>query len=162
MDIAIQRCIEKEQFIIEHLLQFYCYDMQQHSQYAHYAYGADAQFETLPHFQDYWKEEHAFPYLIKQQEIPIGFALIHNHTLDEKANWKMAEFFVLSAFRKQGIARFAAMEIMKKHPGTWEISVYKDNLGAQTFWKNILPNIQVYQYPQYPHFIVYETVIDII
>jgi predicted acetyltransferase len=128
----------------------------------HYTYGANAQFETLPHFQDYWKEDHAFLYLLKQKEMPIGFALIHNHTLNEKANWKMAEFFILSVFRRQGIARFAMMEIMKKHPGTWEIPVYKDNVEAQIFWKNTLPNIKIHQYPQYPDFIVYETITNLI
>ena len=67
----------------------------------------------------------------------------------------MAEFFILAAFRKQGIARLAVSQIMKRHHGVWEVSVLKDNTIANAFWNKVLLNITPSQYPQYPDFLVY-------
>ena len=155
MSITIVKCMKENRFIIENLIQFYFYDLQQCSEHAHYPFNMDGRFEKMPYFDNYWEEKNAYPYLIKQKDLPIGFALVHDKTLDVKADLKIAEFFILAAFRKQGIARYAASQIMKQHRGVWEVSVLKDNTVANAFWSKVLLNVTPRQYPQYPDFLVY-------
>ena len=154
-NIHIGLCTKSNRHIIENLTQFYFYDLQQCSKHAHYPLNMNGRFEKMPYFDNYWEEEKAYPYLIKQNDLPIGFALVHDKTLDVKADWKMAEFFILAAFRKQGLARFAVSQIMKQHRGIWEVSVLKDNTIANAFWSKVLLNITPRQYPQYPDFLIY-------
>jgi ribosomal-protein-alanine N-acetyltransferase len=155
MNIEIIKCMIENRSVIENLIQFYFYDLQQCSQYAHYPLNTDGRFKKMPYFDNYWEEKNSYPYLIKLKDLPIGFALVHGKTLDTQADWKMAEFFILAAFRKQGIANYAVNHIMKLHHGVWEVSVLKDNTVANAFWNKVLPNATPRQYSQYPDFLVY-------
>ena len=155
-DIHVGLCSEENKYKIENLTQFYFYDLQQCSRYAHYTFKDYGLFEKMPYFDTFWKDKNAYPYLIKKAQLPVGFALIHDLTLNNAANWKMAEFFILAPYRKQGIARRAVRQILKQHPGLWEISVLKDNEIANKFWASILSNASTMLYTQYPEFIVYE------
>lgn len=155
LHLEVLLCPKEHSHIIENLLQFYFYDMQRGSKFAHYPLHSNGQFENLPYFKNYWEEENAFPYLIRKNNQSIGFALVHDHTLS-KANFKMAEFFILDTYRMQGIGQYVVTEIMKQHRGVWEVSVYKDNELANVFWRKVLPNHQIRHYPEYPNFLVYE------
>lgn len=158
MNVNITSCTKENRFIIENLSQFYFYDMQRCSKHTHYLFNKDGRFEKMPYFDNYWEEKNAYAYLIKYNDLSIGFALIHNKTLNDKANFKIAEFFILASFRKQGIARYSVNQIMKQHRGIWEVSVFKDNMIANAFWNSVLKNVTVREYPLYPDFWVYEMI----
>ena len=157
-NIEIELCAKEMKHIIANLAQFYFYDLLQSSQFADYKLQPNGLFEKMPYFDNYWEEKERYPYLIKQSELSIGFALVHDITIHHNADWKMAEFFLLAPFRKKGIAQYAVNNIMKRHQGLWEISVLKDNEIAKKFWGNIFPDASNRIYDQYPTFIVYETV----
>ena len=51
-------------------------------------------------------------------------------------DWCMSEFFVMRKYRRCGIGRDAACQIICGHPGVWEIPIASYNLPAAAFWKN--------------------------
>lgn len=155
-DIQILLCEKDSRKVIENLTQFYFYDILQNSQYSHYKLTENGIYEKMPYFENYWEEDNRYPFVIKQENLPIGFALVHNITLNKNADWKMAEFFILAPYRKKGIARYVVKNILNLLPGLWEFSVFKDNEIAKKFWQNILSDAQERTYQEYPEFIIYE------
>jgi predicted acetyltransferase len=156
--IQIELCEKNNQQTIENLTQFYYYDLSQLSKHANIHLMKEGLFEKILHLSKYWEEKDRHPYLIKQANLPIGFALIHNLTINKEADWTMAEFFILAPYRKKGVGRHVIKSIFKQFPGFWEIAVFKDNHVAQEFWRNILPSSAPHRYYEtHPQFIVYET-----
>lgn len=156
-DIQISLCEKEKKYIIANLIQFYFYDLLQFSQYTHYKFMENGLIEKIPYFDNYWEEKNRYPYLIRQAQIPIGFALIHDITLNKDADWKMAEFFILAPYRKKGIGQSVVKSIFKEMPGLWEISVLKDNESAKNFWCHLLsPDTVPRHYEKFPQFLVYE------
>lgn len=39
----------------------------------------------------------------------------------------MSEFFVMKKYRRQGIGKKAAIEVLQMHPGKWELTVHPNN-----------------------------------
>jgi predicted acetyltransferase len=49
----------------------------------------------------------------------------------------MAEFFVARPYRREGVGRAAALEVLGARPGLWEIAVARRNAPALTFWRAV-------------------------
>lgn len=157
--IKIYLCKQENKYVIENLIQFYCYDLIQYSKHANYQFMQNGLFENIPYFDNYWLEDKRYPYLITQDQTPIGFALVHDITLNKNADWKMAEFFIFAPYRRKGIGQHVVKTIFKQHPGLWEISVLNDNEIAKNFWQRLLSQNSIHHYyAQYPQYIVYETI----
>lgn len=62
-DIQLKIASHKEQAIISHLAQFYCYDLCQQSKYTKISLTENGLFEDLPYLNLYWKEPNRWPYL---------------------------------------------------------------------------------------------------
>lgn len=155
MQIDIQLCDERNKYILEGLLQFYYYDLDSNSKLADIHYN-NGQYNKMPYFDNYWSEKNRFPYVIYKAHIPIGFALVHDITVNPVANWKIAEFFIMAPHRYQGIGKLVVESLFKKHYGLWEISVLKDNMLAMNFWKNVLGNPTILAHKEFQNFIFFE------
>ena len=73
-------------------------------------------------------------YLFRQGPHLAGFALIRGIGGQPRV---MGEFFVVRAARRQRVGHEAALAIMQRHPGTWEIAFQEDNIGAARFWRGL-------------------------
>lgn len=155
-DIRVELCGKNESFLIQRMIQLYYYDLHTHSNLASLKLH-QAQYSDMPYFENYWSEENRFPYLIYQAKEPIGFALVHDITVNPALTWKLSEFFVMGPFRRKGVASRVFSFIQKQHIGSWEISVLKDNTPALKFWENELKKIghSVLQ-DEFPQYIFYE------
>jgi predicted acetyltransferase len=71
-------------------------------------------------------------YLFRRGPHLAGFALIRGLAGQPRV---MGEFFVVRAARRQRIGHHAALAIIERHPGTWEIAFQEDNLAAARFWR---------------------------
>jgi predicted acetyltransferase len=49
----------------------------------------------------------------------------------------MAGFFVVRGVRRQNVGRVAALEMLRRHPGAWEIPFQEENAGAARFWREV-------------------------
>jgi predicted acetyltransferase len=118
--------------IIANLLQLYAHDF---SEFHHLELGADGRFGYQP-LPLYWSDPDRYPFLIQVDGKLAGFALVKRGSefSDRETVWDVAEFFVVRAYRRQGIGLKAAHEVWRKFPGPWEVRVMQSNRTALDFW----------------------------
>ena len=103
--------------------------------------------EVLPHgpayfpnaLDRYWIEPGRHPYLIVQDDKPIGFALVWNHP---DGTHELTEFTIQTTFRHQGIGTQAAEMIFQALGGDWVLGVAQHPPGAMAFWQKCLENCE--------------------
>lgn len=130
--ITIVPAITDQKPLVANLIQLYLYDM---TESMAFPVGVNGRFEYA--FLDrFWR----FPYLIMSDEEIAGFALVIDECpLTACAQcFFMAEFFVLKAYRRQGIGQTALNAITARHNGDWHIGVPLANRPAQAFWTRAL------------------------
>ena len=86
----------------------------------------------------YWKEKDRWPFLFWEEGYPIGFALINRHIEgQQKADYAMAEFFVLNGYRRKGVGYTAMKSLFNRFSGKWEIKYHAKNIASVSFWNRI-------------------------
>lgn len=129
--------------IITNLARFYIYDM---SEYGGWDFPADGLFDAEDQFANYWGRPgkrvwpqawHGFPFLIRVDGHPAGFALIKRIS-DAPPTFDMGEFFIARRYRGQGIGRRVARALFDQFPGRWEIREMPANKPAQAFWRRTI------------------------
>lgn len=135
MDIEISMVTREQKEILAHLLELYQYDFSEYD-------GMDVNpcgLYGYPYLEYYWTEKNRFAYFIKVDGRLAGFAMVcgHCYVSKEKDTLFMSEFFVMKKYRKQGVGKRAACEVLKLHPGRWELTIHPNNQGAHTFWKKV-------------------------
>ena len=136
MDITLQLMSVDEKALLIRLMELYNYEFTEFSnddisEYGYYGYD---------HIGDYWNEEGRFPYLIRVDGKITGFALICPHCSyrkEENARC-IGEFFVMLKYRRMGVGSNAAIQLLDKHRGAWEICYWRNNLPAGQFWKKVV------------------------
>lgn len=93
--------------------------------------------------QDAWfsDPEALFPYIITVNGKPAGFNLIATRgriSPGIDADFVVHEFFVLRAFRGQGVGERAARDGFALHRGRWEVATYPTHARAVSFWRGVL------------------------
>ena len=53
----------------------------------------------------------------------------------------MSEFFVMKKYRRQGIGKKAAIEVLQMHPGKWELTIHPNNPVSHKFWKSVIAQV---------------------
>jgi predicted acetyltransferase len=112
----------------------------------HGLFGVDDSVTTLAEHgesQNGWWEHPGvlFPYLILVDGRPAGFNLIVGRSAYLEgidADFVVYEFFLLHAYRGQGIAERAAVEGFEAHRGRWEIVTYPTHSRAIAFWRKVV------------------------
>lgn len=134
MIVSLRPAIAADKPAIANLIQLYLYDM---TEFMAFPVRADGRFE-YGYLNRFWRH----PYFIMSGDEIAGFALVVDECpLTGRAPcWFMAEFFVLKAYRKQGVATAALGLALAAHPGPWHIAVPHANRTAQAFWGRALAN----------------------
>ena len=101
----------------------------------------EGRFPTRP-LDAYWQSADHQPLLIRVAGHLAGFALINKEAHSKaKADFNMAEFFVVRKHRGAGVGRRAAQEIFGERKGTWEVAVARRNIGAISFWRGTIATL---------------------
>jgi len=118
--------------VIERLLELYLYDM---AEIYRFPIGRDGLY-AYDRLDAFWQH----PYLITSGDDLAGFALVIDHCpiTGRSPCWFMAEFFVMRPYRRSGLGRKAAGELIAAHTGPWHIGVIEQNLAAMDFWGRTL------------------------
>jgi predicted acetyltransferase len=117
--------------VIANLLELYAHDF---SEFLHLELGADGRFgyQALPL---YWSDPGRFPFLIKVNGKLGGLALVKTaEGSSGETVWDMAEFFIVRAYRRNGIGLKAALQLWRRFPGQWEVRVMQSNRIGVDFW----------------------------
>ena len=92
----------------------------------------------------------------------FGFAIIRR--LDEEFH-EMSEFYIDPAHRRRGIGRAAAIDVVRRHAGKWQLGIVSGSESAHAFWMEVFESYQPASSPPLTphqsgslHFTVTETV----
>ena len=118
------------------MLELYAHDF---SEFHHLELGADGRFGHQP-LPLYWSDPGRHPFLILVDGRLAGLALVKRGSefSDRETVWDVAEFFVVRAYRRQGIGLKTAHELWRKFPGPWEVRVMQSNRTALDFWQRAI------------------------
>lgn len=77
--------------------------------------------------------------LIATDRKVVGFAIVgrHGRARADFNGHTILAFFIMRERRRQGIGLAAAMKILSRHPGQWEIATHGANIPALSFWRSV-------------------------
>ena len=68
------------------------------------------------------------------EDAPVAFALLKGLDGDRI---EFASFFVVPVTRRGGLGRSVALDVIRRHPGAWEVAFQHDNADAGRFWRRV-------------------------
>ena len=71
----------------------------------------------------------------------LGFYLVNSHSVVGDDVSAIAEFYVLSRYRRLRLGQTAASEILRRHGPDWEIAILSDNVAAIAFWGKLVTDV---------------------
>lgn len=137
--IEIEAVKEEQREILAHLIELYEYDFSEYEDSDVNAYG----LYGYSYLDYYWTENNRYAYFIKVNGKLAGFAMVCGYCYVSKDSETlfMSEFFIMKKYRRQGIGKYAAKEVLQKHPGKWELTVHPKNPISHNFWKRVITEI---------------------
>ncbi|QLJ02022.1 GNAT family N-acetyltransferase [Streptomyces sp. NEAU-sy36] len=78
------------------------------------------------------------PYLLTRGDRAAGLAFVRG--LDGPVR-VLNSFFVARGARRAGVGLRAAREVLRRHPGRWEIAFQENNPGAVAFWHRLAEDL---------------------
>jgi predicted acetyltransferase len=136
-EITVKPAGADDQPLLAGMLQFYIYDFSEMepADSAEFELEPGGLFKPYVYLSEYWREPSRIPLIIRRGALPVGFALLHDHSHSGMpVDHNMAEFFVVRKHRRGGVASAAVAKILTSYPGRWEIAIVERNLGAKAFW----------------------------
>ena len=136
MNLSLIKAPPELKNVFNNLMQFYIYDF---SAYIECDVDDNGKFPDYAGLDDYWKNEsNKFPYLIKKDDRYIGFVLVSKTDAAINNYWSIAEFFILSKYRRLGAGRLIATQVFNLHRGRWQVHQRMSNQPAQIFWTKVI------------------------
>jgi predicted acetyltransferase/ADP-ribose pyrophosphatase YjhB (NUDIX family) len=134
--LRVGAAVPDEWPVVERLWQLYQHDL---SEFRHSAPGPDGRFPPgrLPSYEGDGRGDH-LTYLARLGEVPCGFALLRGVGGEERV---MGEFFVTRSARGRGTAAAFAADVLRRHPGRWEIPFQDENPRAAAFWRRLAGDV---------------------
>jgi predicted acetyltransferase len=129
--VTLERVGVDTRSIVEHLLQLYVHDL---SQFRLTRPDETGRFSHDERYVSYFSDPDRCAYLFRDDAGPVGFALVRGLSEERRL---MAGFFVVRGARRSGVGRDAALAILRRHPGLWEIPFQDENVGAASFWREL-------------------------
>jgi len=149
MNVELKLSDDGDAHIIKNLFPLYQHEVSEFEEdkpNRHGIFGVDDSVMTLAEHAEtqspWWKEPEAlFPYLILVDGCPAGFNLVAARSrlpggID--ADFVVHEFFVVHAYRGNGVAERAAIEGFDMHRGKWEIVTWPSQARAIAFWRRVV------------------------
>ena len=135
MNIEIKQAGPQDKEALRNLLQKYLYEFSAFN-------GQDVDEKGLydyPYLHLYGTQEGRWAYLLLVQGQLAGFAMVNTHReAEEDTDYAMAEFFVLTKYRRLGAGRAMARQLFTRFPGRWQVKVHPKNTPALLFWQGVI------------------------
>jgi predicted acetyltransferase len=102
-------------------------------------------YEKETFLKVWWEQpEKLFPFIIRVDDRPAGFALIGTKPYSGNSDFEIIEFFILKPYRQKRLAEQAATQAISLFHGTWKCCVLPRNLRACSFWRRITAKYEPY------------------
>jgi predicted acetyltransferase len=141
MHIEVSLASLDEKPILQNLMQFYLYEF---STIESIEIDEHTGNFSYPYLDRYWIDKERYPFLVRVNGKLAGFALVSGGSYfpqpDDRVEKSMiiAEFFVMSKFRRQGIGTRVAVDLFNRFPGRWEVSQESNNQNGHYFWRSVI------------------------
>jgi len=138
--VSLERGKPSQRETLANLVQLYIHDFSEFlSAQRKLAVGENGRFADLLRLDDYWNEPDRSVWFIRAGGELAGLALLNTRShCNRPVDFNMAEFFVMRTFRRDGIGVRAAVDLIRMHPGQWEIAVSLRNSPALAFWPRVV------------------------
>lgn len=131
VSIELEAVTPKSRPIVKNLLQLYIHDL---SQFRLSRSDQEGRFSQDDRYAVFFSDPDRCAYLFRDGSGPVGFGLVRGLNEPRRV---MAGFFVVRGVRRLGVGRQAALEMLGRHPGVWEIPFQEENGGAARFWREL-------------------------
>ena len=131
MPLEICAHSDQDKQVIWNLFQFYCYDTSNYDGYDVESNGLYSMSES--YFSQYWTMPTWRAHLLRFDGAIAGFALIEDSDAVPGA-MEIADLFIMSRFRRRGIAKDVVLHFMTQRIVPWTVVVYDDAADAKVFW----------------------------
>lgn len=74
-------------------------------------------------------------YLFYAGDRPVGFAHVRN--LGGPGPVVLSSYFLVAGARRRGYGMAAALDVVRRHPGEWEVAFQDANSAAVAFWPRV-------------------------
>jgi len=131
MNVEVVEAEEEARPVLRRLVELYRYDFSEFD---------DADVDPHGEFgyrylDNYWTESDRHAYLIRCDGRWAGFALVRSGDPHD-----MAEFFVMRKYRRSGVGREVARDVLRRFPGRWTVRQLFTNRTATDFWRAAIPH----------------------
>ncbi|WP_220814581.1 GNAT family N-acetyltransferase [Pseudomonas paralcaligenes] len=134
MQIELVRTTVEQLPLIANLYQYYAYES---SDWEEEEVEPDGRFYLHePHLVRYWQEPEWSAELILADGFIAGFLLIERSELAGIDALEFADLFILKKYRRQGIGRLLAQQVLNRG-GTWLVRLYAQDQLAMAFWRSM-------------------------
>ena len=125
--------------LIRNLYQFYSYES---SDWEEEDVEADGRFYIHEeHLARYWQEPQWSANLVLMDGFIAGFLLIERSELPGMDALELADLFILKRYRRQGIGRLLATQVLMDGSTDWLVRFYRDDEAAQAFWHAVMEGL---------------------
>ena len=125
--------------LIRNLYQFYAYES---SDWEREDVELDGRFYIHEaHLARYWREPGWSANLILVDGFIAGFLLIERSELPGVEALELADLFVLKKYRRQGIGRALAVQVLSSGESDWLVRFYRQDETALAFWRAVLAEL---------------------
>ena len=136
VNVKLIKVAESEKSVLRNLMELYAYDFSEFD-------GEDVNEHGLfgyTYFDYYWTEETRDPFFVKVDGRLAGFILVNEYcyVAKEPRTKSIAEFFIMRKYRRKGIGKLAARQVLDKFPGKWEVIQHGGNQPSIRFWEEVI------------------------
>ena len=137
-EVQLERVTEKTRQTLWNLLQYMLFET---SPSGKNVANEDGSFD-YKYFDNYFTDEDRDAYLIKSKTGELmGFVMINQYLQKVKTGHSIAEFLVLTRFRKNGVGSEVAKRCFAMYPGNWEVGPADGSDSAYRFWKAVIDGV---------------------
>ena len=130
---------EEHAELIRNLYQFYAYES---SDWEEEDVEVDGRFYIHEeHLARYWQEPQWSANLILVDGFIAGFLLIERSELPGLEALELADLFILKKYRRQGIGRALATQVLTSGKEDWLVRFYREDEMALAFWRSVLDEL---------------------
>lgn len=140
-DLSIQlvQAGPEHQDLIRNLYQYYAYES---SDWEDEDVEVDGRFYIHEeHLARYWIEPEWSANLILADGFIAGFLLVEGSELPGIDALELSDLFVLKKYRRLGIGRALANQVLLGNPGPWLVRFYAQDEVAAAFWKAVFADL---------------------
>ncbi len=134
MNFELAPVKEEEKEILRNLLEKYLYEFSQYELCDVNGLG----LYGYSYLDNYWTEKGRWAFFLKAGGKLAGFAMVNDYPEAGKSDYSMSEFFVMHKYRRCGLGKWAAFELFRKFPGTWQLKRHPKNTPSVHFWNKVV------------------------